>query len=657
MTDAVFNAENLREDVDLEAKSALGQDGRGALPKDLFESYSAFANTDGGMIYLGVKERKDRSFDAHGIENPDPVLDDLWNQLNNPQKVSINLLTPAMVRRFPSGPGRWVIEIEVPRATRQERPVFINGNPLKGTYKRHHAGDYICREDEVKRMLAEQTEDARDARLLVGYDFDDIEMDSFKAYRSRMAALKPDHPFNGAENLEFLRKLGGWRKDRSTAEEGLTLAGLLMFGKHEAIHEVVPNYFVDYRELPVGGAKTKWTDRLSPDGTWSGNLYDFYRLTIPRLFRDLKVPFRLEGGEREDDTPVHKALREAFVNALVHADYSARVSILVVKAPDYFGFRNPGRMRIPISKALEGGHSDCRNRSLQKMFSLIGLGEQAGSGIPRVLENWKSQHYRLPELWESEESEATLMRLRTVSLLPESTLADLRVLYGTEFDQLDENGRLALATAQIEGFVTNARLQQITRLHPRDITLLLKRLVKEWLLIPNGQGRATTYSLAGTGTVDLANPEGWEGSAPRSEDLPARSEDLPARSEDLPARSEDLLARSEDLLARSEDLEARSEDLEARPAMGDVSQNPDLLELALPVTKKGKANADLVRATVLKLCEGRFLTLADLATLLGRSAVDLRQRFVKPLIASGLLERRYPQQPNHERQAYRTRRP
>jgi hypothetical protein len=334
---------------------------------------------------------------------------------------------------------------------------------------------------------------------------------------------------------------------------------------------------------------------------------------------------------------VHKALREALVNALVHADYSARISILVVKAPDYFGFRNPGKMRISVEKALEGGHSDCRNRSLQKMFSLIGLGEQAGSGIPRVLENWKSQHYRLPEMWESDEPEATLMRLRTVSLLPESTLKDLRDLFGKSFDQLDENGRLALATAHIEGFVTNGRLKQISRLHPRDITLLLKGLVADNKLVPDGQGRATSYRLAGTEAVDLASTVDLESPSPRSEDLTPRSEDLSPRSEDLSPRSEDLTSGSEHY---------------------DPLEDPILQEIALPVRSKGKAKPDLVRTTLLELCSGRFLTLNELATLVNRSPVDLRQRFIKPMVdEERVLERRYPQQPNHEQQAYRTREP
>ncbi len=636
MSDSVFHPDHLREDIDTEFKRAGGKDGRGAVPQDMFETYSAFANTDGGSILLGVTEVKGGKLIVTGIDDPDRVMTDLWNQFNNPQKVSRNLLSKDDVVRHSTEEGRWVLEIRVPRATRQERPVYIGGNPLNGTYKRIHAADYRCSEDEVKRMLAEQTEDARDARLLENFTFDDLDLESFRAYRSRFAGLKPDHPFNNSDAGEFLRQIGGWKRDRNSGNEGLTAAGLLMFGRHEAILEAFPNYFVDYRELPVSRSKTKWVDRLIPDGTWSGNLYDFYRQTIQRLFRDLKVPFRLEGGEREDDTPVHKALREALVNALVHADYSARISILIVKAPDYFGFRNPGKMRIPIDKALEGGHSDSRNRHLQKMFTLIGLGEQAGSGIPRVIENWKTQHYRAPELWESDDPEATLMRLRTVSLLPEETLRELEVLFGEEFERLDEDGRMALATAHIEGFVTNRRLQHITRLHPRDITALLKNLVEGGFLVPDGQGRATTYHLAGLAPVDLADGTDLgtgEGSVEHSM----------ARSEGLKGTSEGLQSRSEGLAGTSEGLESE-----------DPATNAQLLAIADPIRRTGKAPKPLVRETIQRLCRNRFLHLNQLANLLNRSPVDLRQRYVKPMVEEGLLDRRYPQQPNHEQQAYRT---
>ena len=88
------------------------------------------------------------------------------------------------------------------------------------------------------------------------------------------------------------------------------------------------------------------------------------------------MPFALKDGQRQDDTPVHEALREALVNTLVHADYTGRVSVLVVKRPDMFGFRNPGGLRLPIEQVIRGGESDCRNRILHQMFLLIGLGER-----------------------------------------------------------------------------------------------------------------------------------------------------------------------------------------------------------------------------------------------------------------------------------------
>jgi predicted HTH transcriptional regulator len=207
--------------------------------------------------------------------------------------------------------------------------------------------------------------------------------------------------------------LGGWRQDRATGESGLTVAGLLMFGHWTAISEALPLYFVDYQERPADYDQTvRWLDRVVPDGRWSGNVFDFFRRVVNRLTADVKVPFVLQGDVRQDDTPTHKALREALVNTLVHADYSGRVSVLVVKEPAGFSFRNPGALRIPAEQALQGGLSDCRNRTMQQMFLMIGLGERAGSGLSRIVHGWKDLGHGLQLHEHYEPQEFTLLEMR-----------------------------------------------------------------------------------------------------------------------------------------------------------------------------------------------------------------------------------------------------
>jgi predicted HTH transcriptional regulator len=77
---------------------------------------------------------------------------------------------------------------------------------------------------------------------------DDIDMDSLKAYRNIYKSTKLNHPWIELDDKEFLIQLGGYKKDRKNQTEGLTLAGLLMFGKFRSILDGVPNYLVDYQE-------------------------------------------------------------------------------------------------------------------------------------------------------------------------------------------------------------------------------------------------------------------------------------------------------------------------------------------------------------------------------------------------------------------------
>ena len=73
----------------LEFKSA-----RGGLPKEMWPTYSAFANTQGGIILLGVEDDGSIS----GISNPPKYINEIFTQLNNPQKCSINLCDESMLK-------------------------------------------------------------------------------------------------------------------------------------------------------------------------------------------------------------------------------------------------------------------------------------------------------------------------------------------------------------------------------------------------------------------------------------------------------------------------------------------------------------------------------------------------------------------------------
>ena len=209
------------------------------------------------------------------------------------------------------------------------------------------------------------------------------------------------------------------------------------------------------------------------------------------------------------------------------------------------------------------------------------------------------------------------MSAELLDRIPEETLAGLRRKFGARLDAMSPAEVQALATAAIEGTVSNARLQELLTDHPVDISSMLRRLCEQGYLVSDNRRRWTSYRLPTPDSSALS------GSLPHlPESLPHLPESLPHFPGNLP----DIMAGQQELLQ----------------------------EMAAPVAAKGKAPTSEIRAVILKLCQGRFLPVETLAVLLKRNAKNLRHRYLSPMVREGLLKLRYPESPTRPDQTYTT---
>jgi predicted HTH transcriptional regulator len=194
-----------------------------------------------------------------------------------------------------------------------------------------------------------------------------------------------------------------------------------MFGTGLAIRDRFDNILMDYRDETGAAGETRWVDRVTYDGTWENNLFNFFRKVTPKLTEDLAVPFVLENQQRVNDTPVHKAVREAFVNMIIHSDYRMDAGVLkVIKFDNGFSFSNPGNLKLPKEQIYRGGDSKARNPHMQTMLRMVGFGDNAGSGFPEILKVWSDNGWEEPDLFED-----TILNQVTLTLRKSAESADV----------------------------------------------------------------------------------------------------------------------------------------------------------------------------------------------------------------------------------------
>lgn len=616
----------------LEGQESLELEFKGAqhgLPSSLWPTVSAFANTSGGWIVLGVVE-EDGEPTLRGVANAPALLQTIYDSLRNPQKISYPVCGVGDVS-IEHLDDKHVIVLRVPAAPRRTRPVYVNGNPYTGTYVRRHAGDYRCTKPEVDRMMREASDVAMDSAILRDFGWDDLDREAFARYRRRFQTLHPASPRNGYDDQRFLEALGGFRRSREADEAGLTVAGLLLFGTPEALREWRGRHLIDYRLVSGDDdLDDRWEDRL----LWDGNLLGAFETIYPRLTDRLPVPFRLSGEIRVDESQIHVALREALVNLLVHADYAETQASLIKRFPDGYLLRNPGNSRVSEIDLLTGDRSDPRNPTLVFAFRLIGLAEEAGSGIPKIIRAWRELGLQLPDIDVGTERYEFTIKLRYAHLLAEEDRDWLRSL-GEGWSEAEQ---LALVLARHDGSVDNLRLRRLTGQHPADVTKVLGGLRNRGFLQMIGGRRGARYELG---------PAAQGASGAGASEVTGRLAGAePASGATVPTSGAGQLTSGGDG-ANSGGMEPEG----TSPARQLEGLYPSLLEISRPARERRRLAPADRDDIIVRLCARVPLSLRELAHLVERDEEYLLT-VLRRLVASGRLALLHPEQPTHPQQKY-----
>lgn len=341
---------------DFEVKEASG-----GLPKSMWETVSAFSNTTGGWIILGVREEKEKkvsTFEIVGVDKPEKMEQDLTSTLRSTSKFNVPIL--ARIERLDFD-GNIVFAVNIPPS--DSKPVFINNN-LSNTYIRVGSGDQRATDIEIGILLREKTFGCKSEMVVPGTKIRDLNANSIDTYRRRLQEFNPELEFNSLSHDDFCERTG-------ISDNGeLTFGGLLTFGCRRAIIKHLRHFWIDYREIPGSSyddAELRYTYRMPEQE----NIWEYFQMLIQRLRSYADNPFRPgpDGFSPEDNSQLY-SLREGLINMLAHADYFGPMHSSVTIYNDKIEFQNPGQFPVALTANVKKIKSIPRNPNIINVSSI-----------------------------------------------------------------------------------------------------------------------------------------------------------------------------------------------------------------------------------------------------------------------------------------------
>ena len=460
------------ETLSIEFKSDIKKYG----DNDLFEDVVAFANTEGGDLYLGVED--DGTITGVHPEHANPVTLGAY--------IANNTVPPISTRCEIIEEEKPVLRITVPKsyggivATR-------SGKILRRRMKIDHTPENV---PMYPTEMATRLSDLRlldySTMIVLEGSLADIDPLELERLRRIVLAYNGDKALLELDDGELLKALGFTREQNGTVYP--TIAGILMVGKVSSIEKFVPTGISSFQVL---------------EGT-SVRVNEDYRLPILAAIEKIVAHTEVWNPEQELEMGLFRmpapefdkrALREAIVNAFCHRDYSIMGRVRVAISDEGLTIANPGGFIEGVTiQNLLTAEPHGRNQLLADALKRVGLAEKTGRGIDRIYEGSLIYGRRLPDYSNSTS--------KTVSLFIPRSKPDVQLARIIS----DEQNRLGRPLPINTLLVLNS-LKEIPRSDAKQIAeaanlseiivkTVLDKAVENGLVEPYGAGRGRNYMLS-----------------------------------------------------------------------------------------------------------------------------------------------------------------
>lgn len=469
----------LGENVNTEFKMATID-----LPKSVFETVCSFLNTTGGDIIFGVTDEKE----IVGVEKEvkDKIKKDFSSLCNNKE-----IMNPTIIAEL----HEIMVDGKLLLYTHIEELSEIHKYKGK-VYIRNYEGDFditnnislIASVHNKKRKIFD--EDKIYPYVSVSDDLRNDLID--KARKLANSNVNKEHPWMSMSDVELLKSANLYKIDKETGKEGVTLAGIMLFGKDNIISQINPYCRTDalYRVDDL--------ERYDDRDFVETNLLDMYDRLLDFISKYTMDRFALDDEQKRRISPRNIIAREMVINTLMHRDITDGHTSRIIIYKDKIVCENPNSFRTMKNISLKDYTPFAKNPTLAKFFREIGYADELGSGVRKITEN-SLLYSGKPPIFEDKE-----MFKLIVPLLRDVTVEELEdtlvgTVNGTVNDTVsgteNENQEKILAQIKKNPNITQNAIAEITGISLRSVKRNIAILKKDGILERVGSDKTGYWKI------------------------------------------------------------------------------------------------------------------------------------------------------------------